>query len=139
MQSIQRCLNLLFQRTDFLMFPFFKNISTPRLEPTSNKQCCLPPLSFKISLKDTSLHIFRGLSLSRTLAEFSLNCVFHHVWENFQIHGVHILREYSESRHFYLCPCSPLRTPGTTKETGGENNHILYQKSIIKYRDNTEH
>ena len=30
---------------------FFENISTPRLEPTNGKQCCLPPLSFKISLK----------------------------------------------------------------------------------------
>ena len=32
---------------------FFKNVSTPRLEPTNGiKQCCLqPPLSFKNSLK----------------------------------------------------------------------------------------
>ena len=30
---------------------FFKNISTPRLEPTNGKQCCLPPLSFNLSLK----------------------------------------------------------------------------------------
>ena len=30
---------------------FLKNISTPRLEPTNGKQCCLPPLSFKINLE----------------------------------------------------------------------------------------
>ena len=36
---------------------FFKNISTARLEPTNGKQCCLRPLSFKISLKDRSFHI----------------------------------------------------------------------------------
>ena len=40
---------------------------------------------------------------------------------------------------FTYAPCSPLRTPGTTKETGGEKNHLLYQNSIIKYRDDTEH
>ena len=27
---------------------FFKNISTPRLEQTNGKHCCLPPLSFNI-------------------------------------------------------------------------------------------
>ena len=30
---------------------FFKNSSAPRLETTNGKQCCLPPLPFKISFK----------------------------------------------------------------------------------------
>ena len=50
---------------------FFKNISTPRLEPTNGKQCCLPPLSFKISLKDTSFHI----SLNSLGFYFSPECL----------------------------------------------------------------
>ena len=42
---------------------FFKNISTPRLEPTNGiKQCCLPPLSFKISL-----NIYETLTFVRHL------------------------------------------------------------------------
>ena len=39
-------------RHPFLMSPLLKNVSTPMLEPTNGiKQCCLPSLSFKNSLK----------------------------------------------------------------------------------------
>ena len=38
--------------------PFFSKISQPPSYTQQNgKQCCLPPLSFKISLKNTSFHI----------------------------------------------------------------------------------
>ena len=40
-----------FQHILFWCSLFFKNISTSRLEPTNGKQCCLPPLTFKISCK----------------------------------------------------------------------------------------
>ena len=33
------------------MFPLFQKYLNPRLEPTNGKQCCLPRLYFKISLK----------------------------------------------------------------------------------------
>ena len=55
---------------------FFKNISTPRLEPTNGKQCCLPPLSFKISLKDTSFHI----SLNSLGFYLSPECLLNFLW-----------------------------------------------------------
>ena len=57
---------------------FLKNISTPRL------RTCLPPLSFKISLKDISFHIYLnslGFYLSRMVVEFSVTCIYHQVWE----------------------------------------------------------
>ena len=47
------------------------------------------------------------LSLSRMLVEFSLTCIFHHVWENF-----FNLKKCIESTHFYSCPSHPLKTPG---------------------------
>ena len=57
-QSVQRSLNLLFQRTFFMMFSFLKKYLNPQVR-TNNicKQCCLPPLSLKISFRDTSFHI----------------------------------------------------------------------------------
>ena len=83
-QSVQKSLNLLFQCTMFLMFPLFKKY--PSLNQQSGKQCCLPHLSFKISLKDTSFNIslnslLRVLPLSPMLVAFSLTCFFHHVLE----------------------------------------------------------
>ena len=68
-QSIQRCLNPLFQPILFWCSLFFKNISTPRLEPTNGvKQCCLPSLSFKISL-----NIYQTLTFIRHLTLINSN------------------------------------------------------------------
>ena len=61
-RSLQSCLNPLFQRTLFLTFTLFQ-----KKNQQNGKQCCLPPLSFNISLKDTSFHIYSnslGLYLS---------------------------------------------------------------------------
>ena len=46
-----------FNAASFWCSLFFKNISTPRLNREIGKQCCLPPLSFKIILRDASFHI----------------------------------------------------------------------------------
>ena len=68
-QSIQRCLNPLFQPILFWCSLFFKNISTPRLEPTNGvKQCCLPSLPFKISL-----NIYQTLTFIRHLTLINSN------------------------------------------------------------------
>ena len=68
-QSIQRCLNPLFQYTHFLMFPLFQRYLNPNVR---TKQCCLPPLFFKIFLKDTSFYIsLRVLSLQNGCWIFS--------------------------------------------------------------------
>ena len=52
--------------------------------------------------------LLRDLSLSRILAEFSLN-LFCSVMcgKNCQIYGLHIRRKCIESRHFYSCPPPP--------------------------------
>ena len=55
---IRRYLDPLFQGNFFLMFPLFqKNLNPPSQNQQNGKQCCMPPFSFKISLKDTSFHI----------------------------------------------------------------------------------
>ena len=47
--KVCRGASVLYFNTSFSdVLSFFKNISTPRLEPTNGKQCCLPPLSFNI-------------------------------------------------------------------------------------------
>ena len=64
--------------------PSFSKISQPQGQNQQNgKQCCLPPLSFKIDLWYTSFKILRAIPLSRMLVEFSPTCIFHHVWGNF--------------------------------------------------------
>ena len=56
---------------------FFKNISAPSLEPRNwYKQCCLPPLSFKISLKGTSFDI----SLNSLEFYLSPKCSLNFLW-----------------------------------------------------------
>ena len=59
--------------------PSFSKISQ---HPGSNQQPG-KPLSFKIGLKDTSFHIFLNSFgfYPSPLVEFSLTCIFHHVWE----------------------------------------------------------
>ena len=64
--------------------------------------------------KDTCFHISiisLGLYLSLQNASwiFSRSFIFDHVWENFQIDGVHIPKKCIVLRHFYSC-LSPLKT-----------------------------
>ena len=86
--SVQRCLNLLFQRTLFLLPPLFRGYLNLQVRINKIvKQCWLPPLSFKISLKDKSFHIFVNslgcISLQNACWIFSQTCIFHHVWGKF--------------------------------------------------------
>ena len=64
------------------MLRLFQKYLSPQVTTIN---CCLPPLPFKFSLSDTFFYIFfkllRALFLSRMLVEFSLTCIFHHVWE----------------------------------------------------------
>ena len=73
-------------------------------------------MPFKISLKDTSIHISLnsfGLYLSpKCLLNFLL-LVYSTMWrKSFQIDGVRITSKCIESRHFYSCPRCPPKTPG---------------------------
>ena len=119
----------------------------------NNLDFWLPPLSFKISLKDTSFRIsvnFLGLYLS---PECLLN-----VLSNFYI------PQCIDSRHFYSCP-SPLKTCpqvfvitphaeenysthrqhsfknllSPTKGKGIGNYDLLYQNPVRKNEDDLEH
>ena len=49
--KIYRGASILYLNASFSDVPSFSKILTPRLEPTNSKQCCLPTLFFKISLK----------------------------------------------------------------------------------------
>ena len=79
-------------------------------------QCCLPPLSFKISLKGTSFHISLNSLEFYPSPEFLLNFL----WlvysimcgKFFSIHGVHIPRKCIEFMHFYPCFNPLLKIPG---------------------------
>ena len=97
--------------------PFSKISKSTGLNQQIGKQCFLPPLSFKISLRDTSFHI----SLYSLGFYFSPECLLNFLWlvcytfcgKNFSIYGVHIPRKCIGSMHFYSCPSRPLKTPGT--------------------------
>ena len=71
----------------FLMFPHFQKYLNPLVR--TNKlvnSVFLPPLYFKISLRDTPFHlslISLGFYHCTMLVEFSLTCIFQHVWEKF--------------------------------------------------------
>ena len=108
-----------------------------------DKQCCLPPFSLKISLRDTFFNIYLNflvLSLSRMFIKFSLSCIFHHMWTFFQfreciesVHFTHASVAHSNSRQNFLKICFP------KDKTGGGNYDLLYQSSVRKYEDDLEH
>ena len=123
----------------FLMFPRSKISQPPGQNQQKNKQCCLPPLSFKINLNDTSFHILNSLGfylISRMLVDFSLIFVYSTICrKRFSVYDVQIPRKCTESMHFYLCPTSPLKTPGKmfrksfpTKTKGVENTMTCFIK-----------
>ena len=99
------------------LFNSFSKISQPLgWNQQIGKQCCLPPLSFKISLRDTSFHI----SLSSFAFYLSPECLLNFLWlvcftmcgKKLSIYGIQIPRKCIESIHFYSCPNPPLKTPG---------------------------
>ena len=101
----------------------------------------------------------RALSLSRMLAEFFFqNFTFHHVQENFSIYEAHIPGKCIDSRHFTGSPCpfthkflsSHSRQKKITysprnfenlfpPKRGEENQNLLYQNSVRKYKDDLKH
>ena len=84
--------------------PSFLKVSQPLSQNQQiGKQCCLPPVSFKISL--------RVLSLSRMLTMCG---------KKFSIYGVHI-RKCIKSTHFYSYPSSQLKTPEKSQIWGIED------------------
>ena len=134
----QKILNLLFQHTFFLMFPHFQKYLNPQVR--TNKLVNSVVYHLCLSILASGIHpyffkLLRVLSLSRMPVQFSLTCIFHHVWEKILIYGAHI-RKWIESMHFYSWPSSPLKTPGTTfwksvshkgqEQRGGVNNDLLY-------------
>ena len=106
--KMQKSASVLCFNASFFDVPSFSKISQPTGQSQQNgKQCCLPPLSFKVSLKDTHFHIFkllRALSLSKMLIEFPLTFILHHVQEKYLNFGVCIPRKCIQLRHFYSCP-----------------------------------
>ena len=130
------------------MFPFLKKHLNPQVRNQQNsKQYCLPPLSFKISLKDTFFHI----SLKFLGFYFSLECLLKLIYstmcgKNFQICGVHISRKCIKCiplKCIFIhaaVPHSKLQAeifenlfPPSKKAGGGENYDLRYQNSIKKY------
>ena len=126
---------------------FFKNISTSK---TDVNQCCLPPLSFNISLRNTSFDSSLnslGFSLFRMLVEFSLTCILHYVWEKIfnlwclnskKMHFLYVFllmlqSPTQNSRSIFLKICFP------QNKRGRGNYDLLYQNSIRKYEDDLEH
>ena len=155
-QSIQKSLNLLFQCTMFLMFPLFKKY--PGQNQQSGKQCCLPHLSFKISLKDTSFNIslnslLRVLPLSTMLVAFSHNacCIFSNLCfspcarKNFRVLVFTFLENALNLCIFTHAPVpSPqsrqnfLRICFAQDERGGGNYDLMLQNSIRKCEDDLQ-
>ena len=80
------------------------------------------------------------------LVEFSLTCIFHHVWEIFFQFMVFTLLENSLNR-FLLMPQfftqnswqDFVKVFFPQDEIGGENYDLLYQNSIRKHGDDFEH
>ena len=116
--------------------------------PGKNQQIrkqCLPPMFFKISLRDISFHISLnclGFYLSRMFVQFSLTCVgkfFDSMVLSFLENALklciftHAPVPYSNSRYNFLKICTPLEVKG------GENYDLLYQNLIRKYEDVLEH
>ena len=120
-QNVQRCFRPLFQHTLFLVFPIFQKYLNPQVR---NNKMAFPILALQNQPQRYILSYFfkllRALSFYRILVEFSLTCIFHHVWE----------------KVFDLwCSQSQFSPP----ESGGENYDLLYQNSIRKYEDDLEH
>ena len=108
----ERSLNLLFQRTLFLMLSIFQKYFNTYVR--NNKlvnSFVYHPCPSRLASMITSFHISlnsRVLSLSRMLVEFPLICIFH--ISHFSIHGAQITRKFIESVHIYWCPISPLKS-----------------------------
>ena len=139
MQSVKRSLNLLFQHTLFLMFPLFQKylntqVRTNKLVNSVVYHLCSSTLASGIH--PYFFKLVRVLSLSRMLAQFSLTCIFHRVWEkifnlccSYQkmnlIYAFLLIPQFytQNSRYNFLKICFP---EGPRTKRGGGNYDLLY-------------
>ena len=90
--------------------------------------------------------LLRVLSL-RMLVEFSLTCIFQHVWKYFFNIWCSHSQKIIESMLFHSYPSPPLKTPGRIfwksvfpkTEGVGRSYDLLCQNSIRKYEDGFQH
>ena len=115
--KVYREASIFYFNNPFSGVPSFSKISKPTgYNQQIGKDCFVPPLTFKISLRNTSFRISLnslGFYLSRMLVEFS-DFIFQHVWEkffSFWYFNFSISRKCVESMHFYSCLSFPLKTP----------------------------
>ena len=97
-----------FNEPFFWCFLIFKKYLNPQVTAKKLvKSIFYPPLSFRISLSDTSL----GFYLSTMLVESSLTCICQYVWERFFNLLWSDSQNINKSILFYSCPSLPLKSP----------------------------
>ena len=103
--------------------------------------CRLPPLSFRINLKNTSCHIsinLMGLYLFPVSAIFSETCISHHGCGKFSNIWCSKLLENAfaglkiESRHFYSCSSRLKSPPGSYHTPQAEGNYSSPQTAFFQ-------
>ena len=122
------------------MFPLFQKYFNPQFRTNKMLNSCLPPLSFKIRLTDTSFHISLnsvGFYLSRMLVEFPNLYIPPCVGEFFQF-LVFTFLENAPVLHSKL-QAGFFENLFPPRQKGDENYDLLYQNSIRKHEDDLEH
>ena len=109
---MQTSLNLLFQRTLFLMFAHFQKYL--KLQARTNKlviKVFYHPCHSRLA---SGIHLSYFFKLLRVLSLKNACWVFYSnmCGKHFPIYDVHIPRKCIESVHLYSCPSPPLKTPG---------------------------
>ena len=109
-------LNFLFQCTLFLIFPHFPKYLNSQVRTRKFvKSVFYHPCPLRLASEGyIFLYFFkllRVLSL-RMLIEFSLTCIFQHVWEKFFNLWCSHPSKIIESMNFYSCLSPPLKIPG---------------------------
>ena len=95
--------------------PSFSKISQPQVKLKKMVSSvfynpCPSRLASRVNILSHFFKFLRSLYLSRMILEFSITCVFYYVWGKVLNFGVHIHRKCIESRHFYSCSSSPIKT-----------------------------
>ena len=144
-KAYREALILYFNAPFFWFFSHFQKYLNPQVRTNKLVNCCLPLLSFKISLRDTSFRISlnsSGFYLSRMLVEFSLTCV----GKMFQFMVFTFVEKAFNVFIFTHAPSLPRKTPGRIfwksvpqDKKGGGNYDLLHQTSFRKYEDDLEH
>ena len=105
MQSVQRSLSLLFQRTLFLIFPLFQKYLNSQVRTKKVVNSAVLQDQAQGYILSYFFRLFRVLSLSRMLVKFSLTCTFHHAWGKcFNSWCSHSWKMHWIYAFSYLCP-----------------------------------